>query len=261
MYRPQVKALIACFVGLALLAGCGGGRRSQTASGHAVYHTVQRGQTVWGIAREYGVDMNVLARANKLTDASMLQIGQRLYIPGVSHRRHVARQCPCPAKETTPARRQHSAKAASGAARNHDQAKHVARSGTFAWPVQGTVTRGFTQGGKHRHDGIDIAARKGTPIVAVANGEVIFSDWGPGGYGRIVILRHATDLVTVYAHNHQNLVKVGQQVRRGDRIATVGRSGRATGYHLHFEIRRKTVPVAPHNYLVHDRQMVRLESR
>lgn len=263
MYRPLVKVLLACLVGFALLAGCRGGRLSQARPARAVYHDVQRGQTLWGIARKYRVDMNALARVNKLSDASVLQIGQRLYIPGAPHRRRVASQCPCPAKEVAAARRPRSAKAASRAssiaAKKHRQAKRIVRSGTFVWPVQGTVTRGFKQGGKHRHDGIDIAARKGTPIVAVASGKVIFSDWGPGGYGRIVILRHAADLVTVYAHNHQNLVKAGQQVRRGDRIATVGRSGRATGYHLHFEIRRKTVPVPPYSYLARDRQLVRLE--
>jgi murein DD-endopeptidase MepM/ murein hydrolase activator NlpD len=64
-----------------------------------------------------------------------------------------------------------------------------------------------------------------------------------------VIIQHADNLVTVYGHNHENLVRTGQSVLRGDIIASVGRSGRATGYHLHFEVRRKTVPVSPLQFL------------
>jgi murein DD-endopeptidase MepM/ murein hydrolase activator NlpD len=77
----------------------------------------------------------------------------------------------------------------------------------------------------------------------------MFSDWGPGGYGRLVIIQHADNLVTVYAHNHENLVQTDQSVQSGDIIASVGRSGRTTGYHLHFEVRRKTVPVSPLTFL------------
>lgn len=262
--RPQVYILLAALVCLALIAGCRGGRLLQARRGRGIYHDVQRGQTLWGIARQYGVDMHDLVRVNKLSDASMLQIGQRVYIPGATRRRHVVSQCPCPSNETTLARRQRSAAMSRThpvAAKKRRQVRGIAPSADFVWPLQGTVTQGFKQGGKRRHDGIDIAAHKGTPIVAVASGKVIFSDWGPGGYGRLVILRHTADMVTVYAHNHRNLVKVGQQVRRGDRIATVGRSGRATGYHLHFEVRLKTVPVPPARYLARNRQLVRLEGR
>lgn len=256
---------IASLVCLALVAGCRGGRLSQARPGRGIYHNVQRGQTLWGIAQQYGVDMHVLARVNKLPDASVLQIGQRIYIPGATRQRHVVSQCPCPSQDKPSVRRQRSgvfkSRPSPVASKNLKQGKNLASSAAFIWPVQGTVTRGFKQGGKHRHDGIDIAAHKGTPVMAAASGKVIFSDWGPGGYGRIVIVRHAADIVTVYAHNHRNLVKVGQQVERGDRIATVGRSGRATGYHLHFEVRRKTVPVPPARYLASDRQLVRLERR
>jgi murein DD-endopeptidase MepM/ murein hydrolase activator NlpD len=123
------------------------------------------------------------------------------------------------------------------------------------------VSRGFEQSAQHRHDGIDILAAKDSPIRAAADGEVLFSDWGPGGYGRMVILRHQNGLVTLYAHNERNLVQVGQKVRQGESIATVGKTGRATAYHVHFEIRQKTVPVSPLKYLPPARQMVRLETR
>jgi murein DD-endopeptidase MepM/ murein hydrolase activator NlpD len=117
------------------------------------------------------------------------------------------------------------------------------------WPVQGEVSRGFEQDTTRRHDGVDIVAPRGTSVQAAADGEVIFSGWGPGGYGRIVILQHQAEVVTIYAHNHANLVRLGERVRQGEPIATVGQSGRATGNHLHFEVRYKAIPISPHKFL------------
>ena len=129
------------------------------------------------------------------------------------------------------------------------------------WPLQGVITRKFVQESKKRHDGIDIAAPLDTPIRAAADGKVIYSDWGPGGYGRIVMLQHRGDVVTIYAHNQRNLVRVGDIVRQGEYIATVGKTGRATAHHLHFEIRRKMVPVSPLLFLPDDRQIARAASQ
>lgn len=220
-----------------------------------VYHQVQRGQTLWSIAKAYGVDIKTLRRANRVANTHVLRVGQRLYIPGATQLRSVASRCPCgdtalhPKRPsvTQPSRLPHTA------AIPRDQVRPEQRG--FLWPLQGKITRTFQPSGKRRHDGVDIAAPRGTSIRAAANGEVVFSDWGPGGYGRIVILRHEAGLVTVYAHNHRNLVRAGQTVRRGDHIATVGRSGRATGYHLHFEVRRQTVPVSPFKFLSHQRRV------
>ena len=117
------------------------------------------------------------------------------------------------------------------------------------WPVHGEILRGFEQDTTRRHDGIDIAAPRGTLIQAAGDGEVVFSDWGPGGYGLLVILQHQADVITIYAHNHTNLVRPGQRVLRGEPIATVGQSGRATTDHLHFEVRYKAVPISPYKLL------------
>lgn len=95
------------------------------------------------------------------------------------------------------------------------------------------------------HQGIDIAASSGTPIRAAEEGRVIFSDRAPGGYGLMIILRHAKGFHTLYAHNRRNLVKVGQWVRQGEIIALVGDTGRSTGPHLHFEIRNWASPRDP----------------
>jgi murein DD-endopeptidase MepM/ murein hydrolase activator NlpD len=95
-----------------------------------------------------------------------------------------------------------------------------------------------------RHDGIDIAAPEGAPVRAAADGTVIFAGDQPG-YGALVIMKHANDLVTLYAHNSRVLVKDGQRVSRGDPIARVGQTGRTTGPHLHFEVRQGTRPRNP----------------
>jgi murein DD-endopeptidase MepM/ murein hydrolase activator NlpD len=94
------------------------------------------------------------------------------------------------------------------------------------------------------HKGIDIAAPKGTSIRAAQAGRVIFSGWQPG-YGNLVIVRHADGLETVYGHASKNLVKVGQEIGAGAKVAEVGSSGRSTGPHLHFEVRKNGRPIDP----------------
>ena len=246
-----------------LLTGCHGGSLSERTTQRGVYHRVEQGQTLWSIAHAYGVEPKTLARVNRLSTTDPLRVGQRLYIPGVTSQREVASRCPCGPAASTPSRNHTQTIVPVSPPRQFaiPQEKAAVKRPRFVWPVQGAVTRDFEQGGKHRHDGIDIVAPEDTPIRAAADGKVIYSDWGPGGYGRIVILQHGPDLVTVYAHNNRNLVHLGQFVRQGDQIATVGKSGRATGYHLHFEIRRKTIPIPPFELLSRSRQIAGIESR
>ena len=216
---------------------------------------MEAGQTLWGISRAYKVDLKTLTRVNRLTNRDVLRVGQRLLIPGAKRPRRVAKRCPCP--DTRTQSRGKAKKPSSRSASRQSavtRRKRVAVPLQLSWPIRGTITRRFNHSGRQRHDGIDIAAPRGTPIRAAANGKVIFSDWGPGGYGRLVIIEHASKVVTVYAHNERNLVKRGQRVKRGDVIATVGRSGRATGYHLHFEVRLKTVPKPPSPFLPQQQQ-------
>lgn len=121
--------------------------------------------------------------------------------------------------------------------------------GYFIWPLKGIITSGFGFRSKSRHDGIDISAPKETKIASSASGKVIFSGWGPTGYGKIVIIKHSKKYVTVYAHNHKNFVKTGRSVGKGEKIASVGSTGRATGPHLHFELRVNKIPVDPLPFL------------
>jgi murein DD-endopeptidase MepM/ murein hydrolase activator NlpD len=114
--------------------------------------------------------------------------------------------------------------------------------------VEGELSSRFGPRNGRFHDGIDIAAPHGTPVMAAADGQVILSDV-LRGYGKVVIVRHAGGYVTVYAHNAANHVAEGRVVRRGERVATVGQSGRVTGASLHFEVRKDNLARDPLRYL------------
>jgi murein DD-endopeptidase MepM/ murein hydrolase activator NlpD len=122
------------------------------------------------------------------------------------------------------------------------------------WPVQGTVTSSFGerqdpfQGEGAFHTGIDIATNLGDPVRATADGTVLKAGIGTG-YGREIIIEHAQDIETLYAHLSGFAVTTGQEVHRGDIIGYVGSSGRSTGPHLHYEVRIDNTPVNPHKYL------------
>ena len=123
------------------------------------------------------------------------------------------------------------------------------------WPVDGQVTSKFGPRGASFHDGLDIASPLGTPILAAASGEVIYNG-ALRGYGNIVIVRHRDGYVTVYAHTQKNLVQEGESVRRGQAIARVGQTGRASGPHVHFEVRKDNLARNPLRYLPEDRRTV-----
>ena len=115
----------------------------------------------------------------------------------------------------------------------------------FIWPLLGSRTAGFDDSDRNRHQGIDIASPLGTPIKASSSGVVVYSGDTIKGYGNLIILRHPGEWVTVYAHNQVNLVEEGANVEKGQVIAKVGQTGRATGPHLHFEVRRNNKVVDP----------------
>jgi murein DD-endopeptidase MepM/ murein hydrolase activator NlpD len=122
------------------------------------------------------------------------------------------------------------------------------------WPAKGWLTSGFGvrndpfNGKRKMHEGLDIAARTGTPVYATADG-IVSSVRTEPGYGKVVTIDHGYGYRTVYGHNSKFNVKVGQRVRRGEQISSVGNTGRSTGSHLHYEIRLNGVPVNPRKYL------------
>ena len=122
------------------------------------------------------------------------------------------------------------------------------------WPVEGHVTGSFGEridpfnGEGAFHSGVDISSSYGQPVIAPADGSVLFADF-LGGYGRAVVVDHGHGITTRYGHLANFAVARGQQIRRGDTIGHVGLSGRSTGPHLHYEVRINDTPVNPYKYL------------
>ncbi len=192
-----------------------------------VIHEVKRGETLGAIAKHYEVTVSSLLIANRLRGGprGALSIGQRLTIPRrpgpapmLRARRGTAAFEPLPVSLvlSVPGFEE-------GAPR-------------FVWPVTGPVNSTFGRRSRSWHRGIDIGAERGVPIVASAAGVVVASGF-EARYGQRVMIEHEGGFVTVYAHNERNLVDVGQEVSRGQVIAIVGRTGHASGEHVHFEIR------------------------
>lgn len=121
-------------------------------------------------------------------------------------------------------------------------------SGRFGWPMRGVITSRFGRRGYGFHYGIDIAAPRGTAIVAADGGVVSYSGWY-GGYGYCIMINHGNGYQTLYGHLSKMSVKVGQRVSKGQRIGSCGSTGKSTGPHVHFEVRKNGKRVNPDNYL------------
>lgn len=228
-----------------------------------VVHVVRRGETVWRIARAYGIDPADLMETNGIADPRAVDAGAELFVPGAAR---VVEVPPASGETITPAAgsRQTStpnptanptststAPPAPGPAPPRVQTASptpapAARSSDapLAWPLKGVLYGRYGVRAGRRHDGIDIAAPQGTAVLAAAEGTVIYAGEQPG-YGFIVIVKHEGGLVTLYAHNSRLLVSEGDRVRRGEPIARVGQTGKTSGPHLHFEVRDGTRPRNP----------------
>ncbi len=187
---------------------------------------VKAGDTLAAISDAYDVPVSVLQIMNEIDDPRQLRVGSYIKVALRSSNRSLAR-----GKVYNLAEREQNRAARVPAAQ---QGLLFGSQHSMLMPVQGLVSSGFGRRGRRMHEGIDIRAQRHTPIVAAAQGRVVFSGW-KRGYGRTLILRHQ-NLKTLYAHCQKLLVKKGQWVLKGQTIATVGQTGRASGPHLHFEV-------------------------
>ena len=231
-------------------------------------HRVKAGDTVWRIGRKYGIDPGAIITHNPVLRKRALYIGEEILIvnrpnvpaPQMKPRYHrvskgdslskIARKYGISVAQLKGMNRlgNKSAIKAGGYLRVGSGA-----SGTppgyrynplFVWPVKGSITSGFgrrynpfIRSFSHFHKGIDIGAGMGTTFGAARSGLVIFSD-RMGGYGNCIFIRHADGYVSVYGHNKINMVNKGDVVKQGQIIGQIGRTGHATGPHLHFEVRK-----------------------
>ena len=202
-----------------------------------VVHVVKKGETVYRIARAYGVAPADLLEENGIVDPRQVSVGTELFVPGASRVVDLGETGgpPPPAGERPP-----------GGRLEPGEPEHAVRpsKARLAWPLKGVLYGRYGVRSGRRHDGIDLSAPEGTRIGAAAGGTVIYTG-EQSGYGTIVILRHDGGLVTLYAHCSAVLVEEGASVKAGQPIARVGQTGRTTGPHLHFEVREGTRPRNP----------------
>ena len=195
-----------------------------------VYHTVKRHQTLWRICKTYGVDINEVARINHIRDPSRIRVGQRIFIPDAKRVLKVDIYI-----DDIGGKR----------GRPEDLKKIASAKGQFIWPVRGKVTQEFGIRGMVKHAGIDISVPMGTPIRASNYGKVLYSGKEIKGFGNIIIIKHNQGFITIYAHNEINNVAEGEKIERGQIIGRVGNTGRTSGSHLYFEIRKNNRPINP----------------
>jgi lipoprotein NlpD len=208
-----------------------------------VYHIVKKGETLWRICQTYGVGVEEVCRVNQLKDPSNLSPGQSLWIPGADRVVDVPPATasnydyPAPGGDYSPG--------------EPDITLPRGAKGSLLFPVPGgEISSGFgARRSGHTHEGVDIVAPMGTSILAADDGKVVYADNKIHGYGNMIIIKHAGNLVTVYAHNSKNLVGVGDLVKRGQKIAEVGQTGKASCPHCHFEVRIQEKAVDPMGYL------------
>ena len=224
--------------------------RQRPAALGAGQYRVKQGDTLTRIALEHGHSWRDLARWNQLSNPDKIEIGQILRVvpPESTESANGVVVTPitdAPASTPMtggPAPAQPAAPAASAPqASTAAPARPAAAELAFAWPAQGPTLAGFDEA---RNKGVDIAGKAGDPVLAAADGQVVYAGAGLRGYGNLIIIKHNNTYLTAYAHNQKLLVQEDQKVKQGQKIAEMGSSD-ADRVKLHFEIRRNGKPVDP----------------
>jgi lipoprotein NlpD len=239
----------------------------------AEFYVVKRGDTLYSIALEHGVDYRELAQLNGLTDPTKISVGQQLRVKPPPERaaqqernpvvvgtakgagRPEARPLEAPGTQgsgdagtkTNPKaqRLPYSKENAASIGREEQKEPKDPEAIAFIWPAKGKVIAGFAE---PRSKGIDIEGKIGDPVVAAAAGRVTYIGNGIPGLGKLVVLKHDNGFITVYAHNKEIVVKEQQLVTRGQKIAELGATD-SERPKLHFQIRKGSAPVDPMRYL------------
>ncbi len=207
----------------ALLSGCVNVQYSRPLPGQSsgaprsgIYHTVQKGQTLWRISRLYNIDLAELISVNNISDAVSMEIGQQIFIP-------------------------------------QTYARSSQDSGVsfedFIWPLKGRLITRFQEIRDNMiNKGIDIRPESGSEVLASRSGKVVFLHNNFNGFGKTIIVEHFDGFLTVYTGFNEVFIKLGDNVRKGQAIAKMGFSGSQNNF-LHFEIRKGHTPQNPVFYL------------
>lgn len=219
------------------------------------YYKVRKGDTLWDVSRKKRVSVKTLAKANHLRDPDRLEVGQRLWIPGDSgtgtsqaKASRTTRSKPLAPKQSTTSKGSGNGPKTVAGGKSSASSRPSAAKANLIWPVKGTfwISSRYGPRGESFHRGIDLAAAEGTPVMAALDGVVSYAGSQRDrlgkilGFGNYIYVSHDNGLITIYAHNRRNLVKVGNRVKKGQVIAEVGHTGQTrgkNGNHLHFEVR------------------------
>ena len=239
------------------LAGCAGDHlapvsdRSISDGGQRVaegHYQVRSGDTLYAIAWDHGLDHRDLAEWNRLDSPDRIRVGQRLRLeppagdaPG---RGRAASTDRAPSSSEPAATRRDETPDDTAA----ETSVNGEAPGDWRWPTEGEVVKAFSRDADGKQ-GINIGGEAGQPVVAVADGEVVYSGSGLVGYGNLVILKHGGEFLTAYGYNRSLMVEEGDRVSAGDRIAEMGTAVGDNGTRLHFELRRDGQAVDPLEYL------------
>ncbi len=207
-------------------------------AGKPGYYSVRPGDTLTKIALENGQAWRDIAKWNGLDNPNVIEVDQVLRVvpPATVATKPAANTVATNTTATSSATSQANAQTAASAPSNSGDESLV-----FAWPHPGQVLTGFDE---TKNKGLDFAGKAGDPVLAAADGKVVYAGSGLRGYGNLVILKHNNTYLTAYAHNQSLLVKEDQTVQKGQRIAEMGSSD-ADRVKLHFEIRKQGKPVDP----------------
>ena len=231
------------------LTACGGGqavapvgtynkpakKSIQSVKAPAIY-TVKKGDTLFSISWRYGYDHKTLAKVNGIKSPYTIYVGQKLRFKTTKNTATQTASKKIASKKTT------SSSKSTSSSTNYSNKKL-----SWRWPTNGKILSTYSKSAAGRK-GINIAGKSGQSIIAAASGKVVYSGNGLPRYGNLLIIKHNDVYLSAYAHNKTLLVKEGQQVKAGQKIALLGRSGTQQNQ-LHFEIRRNGKPVDPMRFL------------
>ncbi len=227
------KHFFITFSGLLIIVYCSTGCVTVTPTEQklTVYHKVRKGQTLWQISKIYNVDLDAIVKANNITDVAQIQAAQAIFIP----------KTPARITKTEPALKRNKTPTTNFTSKNSED--------NFIWPARGKILNKFGEKNANIiNKGIDLRAAT-ADILASRSGRIAFAAQELAGYGKIIIMEHPGNFMTVYAYLSEILVSPGQYITQGTPIAKIIVSASEQKNILHFEIRKEYHPQNPQYYL------------